>query len=207
MPRGIPLDLTGQTFGRWKVLDRVQGCVRDVRWNCECACELRRQKEVSGTELVRGASRSCGCLHRELSSKRLRTHGMHGSPTYRSWTAMKTRCTIQSHEAFERYGGRGIRVCERWLESFENFFADMGVRPQGTELDRHPNNDGNYEPGNVRWATRTEQARHRRSSNVVEFRGERKTVAEWYALLGLSVSVTQVYRRLQKGWPVERAFS
>lgn len=90
------------------------------------------------------------------------THGMTGTRTYRSWESMKRRCLNPNERAFPNYGGRGITVCERWLASFENFFADMGECPPGLTLDRR-NNDGNYEPGNCRWATYSEQARNRRS--------------------------------------------
>jgi hypothetical protein len=88
-------------------------------------------------------------------------HGRHGTPTYRSWRSMKTRCTNPNHEGYTYYGGRGIRVCDRWAESFETFLADMGDRPEGTSLDRI-DPDGDYEPGNVRWATASEQRRNRR---------------------------------------------
>lgn len=95
------------------------------------------------------------------------THGMYGTPTYRSWRAMLARCSDSKHRQFKDYGGRGIQVCEAWRGSFETFFADMGERPDGRTLDRI-NNDDNYEPGNCRWATRTEQNRNKRSTNHQE---------------------------------------
>jgi hypothetical protein len=88
------------------------------------------------------------------------------NPTYQAWLNMKKRCTKPNCKDWEYYGGRGIKVCERWLHSFENFLEDVGERPEGRSLDRYPNNDGNYEPGNVRWATRSEQMSNRRSWKV-----------------------------------------
>jgi len=114
-----------------------------------------------GQNLRTGSAKSCGCLMRESRARRARTHGMVGTPIYYVWDAMIQRCTNPKHPSWANYGGRGITVCERWLK-FENFLAGVGKRPrEGLSIDRK-NNDGHYEPGNVRWATRTEQNNNRR---------------------------------------------
>lgn len=115
------------------------------------------------------------------------THGWSGSGTYKSWLAMRQRCNKPGVTSYEDYGGRGIRVCERW-ESFENFLADMGPRPVGTTLDRYPNGDGNYEPGNVRWATSAEQARNKRNNVRVAIAGSTALLVEVAERSGVSAA-------------------
>lgn len=116
---------------------------------------------------------------------------------------MKNRCFNKNEPHYEDYGGRGITVCERWRDSFPDFLADMGPRPSNRhELDRHPNNDGNYEPGNCRWAIRKQQARNRRSNRFVTIGGVTKTLAEWSELSGLSIGT--ISRRVELGWPEDR---
>ncbi len=133
------------------------------------------------------------------------SHGLSYTPEYRAWQQMRLRCLDPKHKAYPSYGGRGITVCQRWLESPQAFLDDMGPKPSPLhELDREDNN-GNYEPGNCRWVTRSVNDRNRRSSRFLEFRGESRTVAEWCELLGLSPSV--VGHRLQDGWDPERALS
>jgi hypothetical protein len=117
---------------------------------------------------------------------------------------MRARCLTPDNKDFPRWGGRGITVCKRW-DSFENFLADMGKRPtRAHSLDRYPDNKGNYEPGNCRWATMREQSNNRKSSHFVEFRGQRKTVAEWCRELSLRYGL--VLRRINSGWDSESAF-
>jgi hypothetical protein len=123
------------------------------------------------------------------------------SPTYRVWIGMKARCFNPTTSHYEYYGGRGIRVCERWL-SFENFLTDMGERPHGKMIDRYPNNDGNYEPGNCRWATRSENCRNKSDNRLITHQGQTKTMAEWVEITGLPR--TTIKDRLAAGWDATR---
>lgn len=118
------------------------------------------------------------------------------SPEYQSWSAMMARCLNPKHRAYNRYGGRGIKVCERWLK-FENFFADMGVRPDELTLDRE-NSDGDYEPENCKWSTITEQNNNKRTNRILTAGGDSKTVSEWAREKGVSVS--SLRSRLNLGW-------
>lgn len=127
------------------------------------------------------------------------------SPTYRTWRGMIQRCTNPKAHEFSSYGGRGIHVCERWLDSFEAFLADMGERPEGTTLDRYPDNDGDYEPGNCRWATRAEQARNSSRARLVEINGETDTIMSWCRRYGINHQTVR-YRE-QRGWDVELAIT
>jgi hypothetical protein len=124
--------------------------------------------------------------------------------TYRSWYSMRRRCYSPNTNGYARYGGAGIAVCDRWRESFESFLADVGARPEGTTLDRI-NNDLGYEPGNVRWATLKEQGRNKRANRVVEWRGERRCLAEWAEITGIDFAT--LHTRMRTGWDVERALT
>lgn len=131
-------------------------------------------------------------------------HGWLGTPTYQAWAAMKNRCLCKTSRDYPRWGGRGIRVCDQWIASFENFLADMGPRPSGKHsLDRIDNN-GNYVPGNVRWATWKEQQSNRSSTTFVVWKGERKTVSDWAR--ALDIHQATLWRRL-RDWPLQRAMT
>lgn len=171
-------DLTNTRFGRLFVvgLDRVTEANR-AYWTCWCDCG--KEKAIRADGLTTGAVQSCGCLGRErrtaasvvASLKHGKTRGKRGEqrqpPEYRAWTNMKTRCYNQKSKRYVDWGGRGIKVCDRWLNSFENFYADMGPKPApGYSIDRI-DVDGNYEPGNCRWADAKTQRNNRRDSKVV----------------------------------------
>lgn len=128
-------------------------------------------------------------------------HGMRRTAEYRVWSNMLNRCQSPKCQMWHRYGGRGISVCERWLR-FENFFADMGPRPIGASLDRI-NNDGNYEPGNCRWATNVQQGSNTSQNRWIECNGETRTISQWAMVVGLTRLT--IHKRLQRGWPVRRA--
>lgn len=196
------LNLTGQRFGNLTVIEvHGQDAHRAYRWKCQCDCG--NETVVRGSQLKSGVTRSCGCGIRKASS-RPRTHGQTHTPLYARWRAMIERTRNPNSTEFHNYGGRGIRVCERW-QSFENFAADMAATfNEALTLDRRDVN-GNYSPENCYWATAKQQTRNKRNNHVVEWRGRQMVVTDWAELLGLKPN-TVIYR-LRRGWPVERALS
>lgn len=155
-------DLTGRRFGRLVARERIVSADSIVRW--QCACDCGAETEVTFANLLRGTTTSCGCWHREAARGRRLSHGHTDgghSPTYMSWKAAVYRCENESFPQWRDYGGRGIVMCERWRRDFTAFLHDMGERPTGLTLDRIDNDKG-YEPGNCRWATRSEQRQNQR---------------------------------------------
>ena len=210
-------DLTGRVFGRWTVVSLAPRVKKRTFWNCICTCGVERI--VGASPLVSGTTNSCGCLRVEIG----RTHGArinlrHGegsngkeTPEYRTWANMLSRCENLNHRLFPDYGARGIRVCDRW-HKFENFLDDVGRRPDGVRgkrplysLDRFPDNNGNYEPGNVRWATPEEQNRNTRGNRIVTVRGV--TMPLESALAEYGTSRKTFYNRITRGLSEEAAIT
>jgi len=153
-------DLTGKRYEKLVVVGLANVVNGHTIWTCHCDCG--KVVALRGVNLKTGDTKSCGCWHRQRIRETIGTHLQTGSPEYRSWISMKARCENRKYHHYHRYGGRGITICERWRLSFEDFLADMGLRPSlQYTLDRK-DNDGNYEPGNCQWATKLEQ-RHNRN--------------------------------------------
>jgi hypothetical protein len=196
--------MVGEVFNRWTVVSRAENSrAGQIRYLCRCDCG--NEAIVQSAALKDNHSKSCGCLKVETTRRRSTTHGhsRHGntSPTYHSWSGMLARCSNEGHHHFKYYGGRGIRVCERW-KTFANFLEDMGEKPIGLSIERDDGN-GNYELGNCRWATLKEQARNKRSNRFVTANGSSLTIAEWSEKTGIHPAT--ISDRLQRGWPEDRA--
>lgn len=192
----------GDRFGRWLVLSLAsKGSGTSVRWLCQCDCGTTRPVRQTG---LRAGSQSCGCLKIELRKQGWK-HGQTGTAEYNAWRDIRKRCLSPGCPEYPNYGGRGITMCERWQESFANFLADMGPKPSPEHsIDRRDNN-GPYTPENCRWATKKAQSRNTRSNRLVEFRGERLSMAEWAERTGINRGTLDA--RLRKGWSLEAAFT
>lgn len=198
-------NLTGMRFGRWVV--EFQSGKSPTRWRCRCDCGTAR--DVRATDLT--GNKTTGCRQCWKSPLNNLSHGHtvgKQSPTYIAWLAMRQRCNYPGHKNYADYGGRGIRVCDRWLgpDGFATFLADMGEKPgRGYTLDRFPDPNGDYRPGNVRWATQRQQCRNKRNNVRLTFRGETRCMIEWAEHLGISIST--ISDRLRSGWSVDEALS
>jgi hypothetical protein len=196
------MDFTNVRFGRLlaKRIDQSkEGKKGAPFWFCVCDCGSIRS--VNYSNLASGMTKSCGCLAKEMTSERSTIHGMYGTGTYNSWWAMTQRCNYKKHIEYQRYGARGIRVCEGWRE-FASFLEDMGERPEGTSIDRI-DPDGDYCPENCRWADKKTQSYNRRTTRKMTVNGITKPVPQWADETGVKASV--IRRRLDRGWEPERA--
>ena len=182
--------LVGEKVFRWSVIEYVKGGYY------LCRCECGTVKKVYGSGLRKGKTLSCGCYNKEVAGKAVSTHRMTRTRTYRIWAAMKARCFRTGSCDYANYGGRGITVCDRWLK-FENFLADMGECQEGKSIDRIDNN-GNYEPGNCRWATQVEQERNKRNNKILTHEGKSACISEWSDIVGIPQAT--ISRRVRLGW-------
>lgn len=198
------LQLQGQ-YGKWKIIKITDNKKHgNILWLCECACGTIR--EVMASNLRSGASLSCGCHRREINSIVQKTHGMSRvkNPLYSIWKGIRVRCLNPKNPAYKYYGGRGIKICDRWLEDFTNFYNDMySTYKEGLTLDRI-NNDGDYEPWNCEWSTREKQAKNRSTNFYIETEIHGKlTITDAAKIVG--VTVYGMRYRIEN-WPKYRWF-
>ncbi len=198
------LELTGKKFGKWTVIEYWCIIKNNTHWKCKCDCGTIRI--VNGMSLVAKASQSCGCVQKEFISKLTERHGesRKGKATleYVSWMSLKNRCNNKKGQNYKDYGGRGITVCDRWMQCFENFLEDMGRRPTPQHsIDRIENDKGYYKE-NCRWATGKVQTNNARSNVMIEYNGERMTASQWDDRLGFKKGT--VWNRHYRGWDIQR---
>jgi hypothetical protein len=189
---GKLIDLTGQRFGKLVVVRKSEERSKidnNIQWDCLCDCG--KIIKVITYSLTSGHTKSCGCIKLK--------HGRYNTKEYESWISMKSRCINKRDMAYNRYGGAGIIVCDRWINSFENFYKDMGCRPEGMTLDRI-DNKGNYELENCKWSTPYEQARNRKSTIYVTLHNKRECILD--LCNSLNIDNGTVYVRLKNGWSI-----
>ena len=197
-------DLTGQKFGRLTAVEKA-GKYRDrhILWLCECECGNTCQ--VPSNVLKKGEVRSCGCLLREAQHiPKNKKHGLSKSRIYQIWRDMRARCENENNKRYHRYGERGIKVCDEWRSDFRNFYewaVENGYNETLT-IDRK-DNEGNYEPSNCRWLNKKEQNNNTSRNNIVEYNGEKHTVAEWADILNIKYQTLS--GRIRAGWSIEKA--
>ena len=206
MPRGRQVtDLSGKKFGRLTVLSRAENSKSgSVRWNCLCECGGKAT--VHGVSLRAGRTQSCGCYQKEQTGNANRTHGETDRRLYTEWAAMKARCYNPRNKRYDRYGGRGIAICDEWRESYEtfrNWALANGYRDDLT-IERN-DTDGDYCPENCKWATQKEQQNNRSNNVKIDYHGETMSMKQWAERVGMEYSC--LYARLNRGWTFERAIS
>lgn len=201
------IDLTGQKIGRLTVIKRVENDnTNHTRWLCKCNCG--KIIIVSGNSLRTKATKSCGCLAKELLAKRKTTHKMSDSRIYYIWKAMKQRCFNSKCKEYENYGRRGITICDEWLKKNVGFinFYEWSIKngyKDNLSIDRIDVN-GNYEPSNCRWATREEQSNNKRTSHYITYNNKTYTMKQWSKKLNINYDKIRI--RIKKGLPKELWF-
>lgn len=192
----------GKKINRWTIISA--NILNTKKWNCRCECGT--EKAVNSYTVRNGISKSCGCLSSEIATKESTTHGLSKSSEYHIYRTMVSRCYNENNKTYKRYGGRGIKVCDRWLNSFENFIEDVGFRPgKGYSLERKDNEKG-YSPENCVWADALTQGNNCRSNKIIIIDGQSKTMAQWARFYNIRYSA--VAQRITKlKWDYLKAFT
>ena len=200
------IDLTGQTFGAWTVIEKckpIKGV--STKWVCRCKCG--REVEVFGTSLKQGLSTSCGCERKQKISEKVKTHGMTNTRLYRIWAGLKARCYNPKKDNYKWYGGKGVKMCDEWKNSFEAFSTwaiSQGYTDELT-IDRI-DSSGNYEPSNCRWISIKEQQNNRHDNIIITFEGKTQTLSKWAEEKGIN-RVTLWNRIFNYKWDLEKAMN
>lgn len=199
-------DLTGQKFGKLTVIERVINKNKTGSfWKCQCECG--NTTIVISTSLKKGLTTSCGCYRREVAKKTFSKHNKKYTRIYSIYKGMKDRCRYKTNDNYDRYGGKGVKVCPEWFDDFINFYNWAMANGYNDELtlDRIDSN-GNYEPDNCRWVTYKQQANNTRRNNYITFNGETHTLTEWAEKLGIKRSTlsTRIHRA---NWDIEKALT
>lgn len=197
-----PILEEGTPFGRYTVIGVAESRDRHPYYRVKCECGTER--DVSRARLLDGSSTSCGCARNETSSKNWTIHGKSRTPTYGIWKGIIARCCNINSIGYQCYGGRGIKMCERWRTSFAEFLKDMGERPNGLTIERVDVN-GDYCKENCKWVLPIEQGRNRRNNKKYSFMGRSVTVKEAIEIAGAAITRTSVNRRLKHGMTIEDA--
>lgn len=196
------IDISNKRFGRLTVISFVGIVGKNPHNQWKCVCDCGNEIVVSGANLRSNVAKSCGCLQKEKASEANTKHGQSKkTKEYSAWIGMRKRCNTKSSEDYPDYGGRGIKVCERW-DLFSNFVEDMEIAPKGFSLDRIDVNKG-YSPDNCRWADAKTQARNKTNNRLISLNGIIKTLAEWAELSG--TDRRNIHKRIKRGWAVEQA--
>jgi len=201
-------DLTGQKFFCWTVIKLSFRIGKKSYWECRCDCGTIRV--VQEYDLKNKEGQTCGCLKNKGKPKKIKIthkinelHGMSSWPEHKVWRNMKGRCYNRNDQAFADYGGRGIEVCESWRNSFTNFITDMGRRPSSDYSIDRIDNDKNYEKGNCKWSTHSQQAGNRRKKRILTFDGKSLTLAQLARIAGIKYN--KLLQRLNENWPSKPA--
>lgn len=195
-------DLTGQRFGKWTVISRAENRCHHTYWLCRCDCGT--EKAVNQCNLVKGVTTSCGCYNKEKANRK--THGLSKHRLYRIYQNMKNRCYRKNDKYYSIYGGRGIKICDEWLNDFA-IFAEWALNngyADTLSIDRI-NTNGNYEPSNCRWIDNFEQSNNRRTTRQITYNGETHTVREWAKITGIKYEI--INDRLKRKWDINRVFN
>lgn len=191
-------DMTGLTFGCWTVIAESASKSRIIKWSCRCVCGTER--DVSGGHLRYGGSKSCGCQMPKGADHPSFKHGMSETPEFKIWLQIHTRCYNENYADWDHYGGRGIRMCPEWKDDFLAFYRDVGRRPsENHSIDRREVN-GDYEPGNCRWATDVEQARNTTRTRWVEYLGQKVCLSEACERSGIPYATAQDRIHAGRNW-------